>query len=348
MEEIKNFQQFNEDEETGFDLQEWIARFIHFWWLFAICIAVALAASYFKNRTWIESYLSTGTVIIEESKYGANSQNLMQGFGIESGYRNVDNQIVMLTSYDLVNRVVDSLPFMKVDYISKGQFKTRNLYKNSPVYITADYVAPQIQGVLFKIKVKSDGSYLISDENGSVDKNMKMTGRIGQPIQNNLFFITANWANSQAQDVELFFRFRSKESLVSDFSGRLNLKYILDGSSVLGISLTSEVPERDIDFINKLAETFLAENLERKNDVANKTVKFIDEQLENVAKSLSVSEGAMTDFRQSNQIVDLPSHSSEILGKATEYDAKKSEMKLRDSYFNYLSSYLKQICHRVL
>ena len=100
-------------------------------------------------------------------------------------------------------------------------------------------------------------------------------------------------------------------------------------------------PSYNIDFINKLCSVFLTENLERKNDAASKTMDFIDQQLDTVSKSLAISEGAMTQFRRSNQIVDLPSHSSEILGKATQYDDKQSALNLRDSYFKYLTNYLK-------
>ena len=60
---------------------------------------------------------------------------------------------------------------------------------------------------------------------------------------------------------------------------RLRPRFVADRSSVLKVSLVSETPARDIDFINKLFEVFLIENLERKNDAANKTINFIDEQL---------------------------------------------------------------------
>ncbi len=116
-------------------------------------------------------------------------------------------------------------------------------------------------------------------------------------------------------NTELYFKFRSRQSLISDFSSRLNFGYVVEGSSVLRISMVSETPERDIDFINKLCETFLADNLERKNEAANKTIKFIEGQLNAVSKSLVVSEGEITDFRQSNKIVDVSSHTGELLAK---------------------------------
>ena len=194
---------------------------------------------------------------------------------------------------------------------------------------------------MFKIKLRTNGTYTITADNNKLYDNLEVVGRYGQAVQHNLFFITVYNLNRNLGNSEMYFQFRSRESLVSDFSSRLNLGFIVEGSSVLQISLTGETPDRDIDFINKLCETSLAENLDRKNDAANKTIKFINSQLGEISKSLVVSEGEMTHFRQSNKIVDVSSHTSELLGKATKFDSQQSELKLRETYLDYLTKYLK-------
>ncbi|NDP22436.1 MAG: polysaccharide biosynthesis tyrosine autokinase [Paludibacter sp.] len=334
---------FNDEEESSFDIMEWVSYFLHHWYLFVIGVILSLGLAYLDNRTWLPTFQSAGTVMIEEAKTvaGNSSQALMQGFGIESGFRNVNNQVIMLGSYDLVCKVVDSIPYLKVDYISKGSFKTRNLYKTSPIVIETDYVSPEAYNILFKIKLQSNGTYVITVDDNKLFSNFKVEGRYGQPVQHNLFFITVNNINKSFVNTEVYFMFRTRESLVSDFSSRLNFGYVVEGSSVLQISLVSETPDRDIDFINKLCETFLADNLDRKNDAANKTIKFIDDQLGVVSKSLAVSENEMTNFRQTNKIVDVTSHTSELLGKAQKFDAQQSELKLRETYLGYLTKYLK-------
>ena len=342
MEQNNIEKQFNDDEESGFDIMEWILYFLHFWYLFIIGIIVSLGLAYLENRSWLPSVQTAGTVMIEENRAGANStQALMQGFGVQSGFKNVTNQVIMLRSYDLVCKVVDSIPFLKVDYISKGPFITRNLYRTSPIFIQSDYISPEAYNILFKIKLRSNGTYTITADNSKQYSNINIEGRFGQPVQHNLFFITVNNVNNYLVNTDIFFRFRSRESLVSDFSQRLNFGYVEEGSSVLNISLVSETPDRDIDFINRLCETFLADNLDRKNDVANKTINFIDNQLGVVSKNLAISEGDMTNFRQSNKIVDVSSHTSELLGKAAKFDAQQAELKLRETYLDYLSIYLR-------
>ncbi len=307
-----------------------------------ISVIIALGIAALDNRSWIASFKSAGRVMIDESRSVNNgSQALMQGFGVQSGYRNTANQVIMFGSYDLIGKVVDSLPFMKVDYITKGSFKTRNLYNTSPIYIQPDYISPEAYGCLFKIKLRSNGTYTITVDDNKLFSNFKAEGRYGEPIQNNLFFITLNNVNNYFGNADMYFQFRSRESLVNDFSSRLQFNYVQEGSSVLEVSLVSETPNRDIDFINKLCDTFLNDNLERKNDAANKTIKFINEQLGLVAKSLAVSESEMTNFRQSNKIVDVSSHTSDLLEKASKFDAEQSELKLKESYLDYLTKYLK-------
>ena len=333
---------FSDEEESGFDIMEWVSYFLHHWYLFVIGVILSLGLAYLQNRTWLPSFQTAGTVMIEENRMVPNgSQALMQGFGVQSGFRNVNNQVIMLGSYDLVCKVVDSIPFLKVDYISKGNFKTRNLYKTSPITIETDYISPEAYNQMFKINLRSNGTFTITVEDNKLLSNFKIEGSYGQPIQHNMFFITVNNANKFMGNMEMYFHLRSRESLVSDFSSRLNFGYVVEGSSVLQISMISDTPDRDIDFINKLCDQFLADNLDRKNDAANKTIKFINSQLGIVSKSLSESQGEMTNFRQTNKIVDVSSHTGELLGKAQKFDAQQSELKLRETYLDYLTKYLK-------
>lgn len=341
MEQNKYDKPFNDDEDSGFDIMEWVSYFLHRWYLFVIGIILSLGLAYLENRSILETYHTAGKVMIDESRStGGGTQALMQGFGVQSGYRNITNQVILLGSYDLVRRVVDSLPFMDVDYISKGNFKTRNLYKNTPILIKPDYVAPEAYNLTFKMQIKPNGAFIITVDDNKLFSNINIEGHFGQPLQHNLFFITVENTGISRGNTDLYFRFRNTESLVSDFSSRLKFEFVDPGSSVLQVSLVSATPDRDIDFINKLCETFLADNLERKNDAANKTIKFINEQLGIVSKSLSVSESEMTSFRQSNKIVDVSSHTSDLLGKASKFDAEQATLKLRETYLDYLTKYL--------
>lgn len=331
-----------DEEESGFDWTEWMSNFVSHWYLFVIGLIVALALSFMQNRKWLAEYKSTGSVIIDESRSMLNSsQVMMQGFGMEDAYRNINNQVIMVGSYDLLGRVVDSLPQLSIEYFSKGRFKVRNLYGQSPVYINAQAIDPEAYGVLFKLEIDETGRVIITDEDDEVRKNLVLKGKVGEPLKHHLFLLTVESVNIPLVTKEVYFRFRSRESLIADFSTRLTINYVMEGSSVLELSLTSATPQRDVDFINKLCEVYLISNLERKNDAATKTIHFIDSQLASVSEMLSGSEEDLTSFRRKNQIIDVSRFSGELLSKASAFDTEINQLKLKESYLDYLVSYIK-------
>ena len=314
-----------EEENSNFDLMEWVVRIIHHWYLFAIAAVVALSLAFLKNKRVIERYLTTGTMIIKESSSNAGygSASIMQGFGVGAGYTNVNNQLIIIGSYDLIGRTVDSLPFMNVEYITKGRFKTRNIYRNTPITVETAHIDPMAYQHLFRCQVQSDGSLLITSTNE--DYPFSYVTHYGEELQTSLF--TARiWPTHimMAQGQHIYFRFRSHESLTDEFSSRLQLNFVTERSTVLGIQLISETPERDRDFIDKLCEIYLLQNVERKNMVAEKSIAFINGQLEVLQKSLSKSEGAMTDFRQENKFVDVNSYAGGLMSKASQYDQQQT------------------------
>lgn len=336
-------QQNNDDEDgsLNFNPLEWFFTFLHYWYLFVIALVIAMGMAMLKNRRWIPQYFSQGTIVIKENTgYGATNFALMQGFGVDAGYKNVNNQMIMLNSYDLMSRVVDSLPFMNVEYITQGRFKTRQLYRQTPILVEFTRVDPRAYGPLFQVSFRNDGTLRISSTEEELPLELEV--RYGEPVHCSLFDITIWPTELMVNSGKMYFRFRTHESLVDEFMSRLQLSFVTEGSTVLALSLTSETPQRDCEFIDKLAKIYLLQNLEQKNEVAENSIRFINEQLDNLQSSLQVSEGAMTNFRQENKFVDVNSYAGQLMGQIASYDQQSMELRLRETYFDYLIGYIHQ------
>ncbi len=328
----------DEDDKTSFNLMDWALRILNYWYLFVIGVIVAFSLAYIENRKVITNYLSAGTIIIKE--YGGyGNSSLMMGFGVDAGYKNVNNQMIMLSSYDLISRVVDSLPFMNVEYITQGRFKTRNIYHNTPIEVQYDRVEPMAYGILFELMINHDGTFSIGID--GADQPFLTSGSFGTYLSTP-YFSGVVWPTQNMRQGRVLFRFRDKGSLVEEFKGRLQLGFVSEGSSVLQLSLVSDVPDRDCEFINKLCEIFLLQNVERKNAVAENSIKFINEQLGILQESLVVSEGAMTDFRRQNKFIDVSSYASTLISKMETYEAQGMSLRLKETYLDYLTNYLER------
>lgn len=323
------------EEKLNFDIFEWLFKILNYWYLFVLAVLVAYGVAFLQNRKWIPQYISSGTMLIKESTGGGYSASIMSGFGVDAGYKNLNNQIIILSSYDLMCRVVDSLPFMKVDYITQGRFKTRNLYHATPIIVEAERVNDY--GRLFEVDF-NEGLLTIS----STDEHMPFTveTHYGELIETP-FFTARIWPTERmVSSGKMYFRFRSRDDLVADFSSRLALNFVTEESTILKLSLVSEVPQRDCEFIDMLCKVFLEDNLRRKNEVADRAINFITGQIDNLQQSLSVSEGAMTDFRQRNKFIDVGAYAGTLMSKLSEYDAQNMSLRLRETYLDYLVNYL--------
>lgn len=327
------------DSTSSFNPMEWLLLFLHYWYLFVIGLAIAMGLAMLKNRKWIPTYYTQETLVLKEGgTYGGSASSLMQGFGVEAGYKNVNNQVVMLGSYDLMSRVVDSLPFLRVEYITQGRFKTRNLYTNTPIYVEYTRLDPSAIGPMWQVDIKNDNQLVISSTNE--DRPFKIEAEYGEPIHCELFDMTIWPTDKMIASGRLFIRFRTRESLVDEFLGRLRLSFVSEGSTVLSMSMVSETPDRDRDILDKLADIYLLQNLEHKNEVADNSIRFIDEQLATLQSSLLVSEGAMTDFRQENKFVDVNSYAGQLMGRIEGYKQQRLALRLRETYFDYLINYI--------
>ena len=336
----------DEEEQRGskFNPLEWLFTFLHYWYLFVIALAIALGLAMLKNRRWIPTYYSQATIIIKESAgYGAGGGvnfSLMNGFSADPGFKNVNNQMIMLGSYDLMSRVVDSLPFLNVEYMTLGRFKTRQLYRQTPIVVEYTRLHPRAYGVLYQVSFPNDSMIHVSsmDEEIDVDYDLRYGEELSCPYFDLRIFPTEFMTNSG----KVYFRFRDHESLVNEFMSRLQLSFVTEGSTVLALGMTSETPQRDCEFLDMLSKIYLLQNLEQKNEVATNSIKFIKEQLTSLQGSLQVSEGEMTEYRQTNNFIDVNAEASRLMALRKEYLDQSQALRLRETYFNYLIAYINE------
>jgi capsular exopolysaccharide synthesis family protein len=96
----------------------------------------------------------------------------------------------------------------------------------------------------------------------------------------------------------------------------------------------------DVDFLNKLIDVFLNNNLERKNKEAERTVKFIDEQLTGISDSLTLTEDKLQRFKSANKVMDLSAQGTQIITQAMTLENEKARLVIEANYFEYLAGYL--------
>ncbi len=332
------------EENSSSDLMMWVKLFLHYWYLFLIAVVVAVGIAFVKNCSWMPQYNTEAQVIIEPGM-SSSQFSFMQGFGGTVDYTHTNNQLLIIGSYDIINRAISKLNF-GVDYYVTDNFKTYNLYGREPVRIVTKYVADEAYAYQFRFVPVDDVSFrIILDDKYSRDAypGFVINGKYGEPIESPLFFGTVEKLYLPANNKEFLFRFRSVLSLEEEFVRRLGLRYVgstRDLSTVLSVSLVGNACARDRDFINALCSEYLASNLEEKNEEAARTIEFINQQLAFIADSLHISEARLQSYRREHNMVDISGYTSGVLSKLHSLDTRRAELNLKDKYFDELSEYL--------
>ena len=145
----------NKDDQS-LDIKQLFFVALSHWYLFLIFVVVALAICFVYNRYTPKVYQTSGTVLIKERNGDIDPTSIMttRNFG---GGQNLDNEIAVLRSYSLTERVVKKMG-IEVTYLDKGRITGHEMYKNSPFHVEFESSVPQAVGLRYEIAFLDDNN----------------------------------------------------------------------------------------------------------------------------------------------------------------------------------------------
>lgn len=344
-------------EEETIDFKKWIGKIIVNWYFFAIACFIGLSVAYVFNKSILPVSKIRSTVIVESETTSQSAMTQMfLGSNLMMGGGNYYNSLVILQSFSLVEKAVERLD-LTVDYKKKTFFKEIPYYKNAPIIVTFGEVNPLVGNISFTFDELDDNSFHIFTEGVETNNVPSFEGdfKYGQTITTPFYSFQIEKSpyhpdklpqtdeEVDDEDLSVVFTYRSKMSLMKEFSGRLEVSDMVeDGGSVILLTMTSNNPARDIDFTNVLLDEFVLHNLNRKNEQAVKTIDFIQNQLANIADSLLITENALEKFRKENRVMDISAQASTLIDRVNELEQEKAMLKVKSDYYNYLKEYLEK------
>src|SRR5690606_16339848 len=104
--------------------------------------------------------------------------------------------------------------------------------------------------------------------------------------------------------------------LANRYNSALEINPVNKDASVITISMIEPVVAKGIDIINKLVEVYNRETVEDKNQIAENTVKFIDERLNFLVTELSEVERNVERYKQEHEITNVSAEAERYLQEA--------------------------------
>jgi capsular exopolysaccharide synthesis family protein len=268
------------------------------------------------------------------------------------------NEMGILRSYSLTQRALKNLDFT-VCYYSRDRFKKNELYKDCPFIFIIDSGSPQplftdiqlkiISSVDLEIKINSQNTSFYSF---TIDKfiGAKPDYIIDSKVKLNQSFLLNFFAGKiiPRNSVDLqdyvgktyYFELFNQSSLIQKYRGFTVSEN--RNSSIVTLSIVGHNVEKMADFLNALSKEYMVKGLEKKNQIADNTIRFIDSQLGEVTDSLFFSEKRLQEFRANNAVMNVDFQTQQIFSAMDNLQNQKVGFEVKNKYYKYLKEYLKE------
>jgi capsular exopolysaccharide synthesis family protein len=337
------------DKGDDIDIQRYLGLFLSNWYWFASALFIAGLLAYGINTYSEKVYTVSASLLIKSDQGGADMTGLdkvVPGGNIFSSQQNLQNEMGILKSFSLNNRVMHELPefYVTVVEIGRRRIAQKRHYKSEPFVVIYNTLVHQERGVPLNIRIKSEKEYSI-DINGV--KTEKEVYSFGERFTEAGFDFIISLRNSLDYrfnpdfNNKFTFWFNYPEALANAYRGKLQIAPLKEDASLVTLTTSGPVPLQEAEYLNKLMEVYGQQGLDYKNETAKKTIDFIDNQLELISDSLNQAETNLENFRLSNKLVDLSSEGTAIKAKIEKYTSEKVAADLQKKYFDYLATYVR-------
>lgn len=333
-------------EEKEFDLRQFLMKYLRYWYVFAVCIVLAVGAAWFYNWYTSPVYRVAGKLLIKDEA-PTPARALLKDLEMSGQAKNLENEIEILRSHKLVSKALEQLEF-EVSYFLVGNIKTSEVYLDAPFKVEIDSLHHFAFFTPFSVKIidadRFGWSYQLEGQEA-----VSQTGRFGEPFEFPLGRILLkkrehfndtdfNRPDYEKRNFEL--RFHGIERLRNAYINKLSIAPISGQSTIVEVAVLDEVPQKGVDFINTLVGVYLQNDINEKNRTADNTSVFIAEQLDKISMDLRTIESAREAYKTEKGIVDLSAESQVVLETARKIDDEIAANNAKKTMISYLKEYV--------
>jgi len=325
------------NQQSSTQIRRYLVLALERWYLFLIAIIIAVVLFIYKGKFTYTKYGVSTTVLVD--KQGSNPELLAGGLYLGGG-RNLNNEMGLLRSYDLISSVIEELEFGVSYFLDNRIGYDPELYKTCPFLIVQDTLFTQHNNIKIDVDITDENSFKLSIPALDFVNNYNF----GEKIQYKNFSFSvkkdSSIFNASKIGKSYYFKFNSDSYLTNFYKNSIIIEPEGEGSTILWIWTQGTVPAKDVDFLNKLVEIYINLRLDEKNQIAEKTIEFIDFQLKGFTDSLRQSEDELQFFKQQNSI-NLSDDGQMLMEQLQEFDTKRKRQSLKLDYYNYMLSVIK-------
>ncbi|MFN8165942.1 MAG: polysaccharide biosynthesis tyrosine autokinase [Bacteroidia bacterium] len=313
------------------------------WHYFLVSFFLFFIGAFLYIKLTLPVYEASSSVLIKDSKNTSkNIEDILTG-DLFGNTKNVATEIGILRSRTILEETINELN-LGVSYFGKSTFFNYPVYKNSPFSVTPNFVSEGIYDEKFELKKTDKDHFTLETDisNHQLNYSYKGTHRFGEEIKTPYFSIVITQNDSAGTDAndEFIFTINSMTTLLNYYNEKLKVEPMNKDATIVNVSVQDKVKQRAIDFLNTLGKVYINRDVKDKSSVAALTLKFVDEQLEEISKTLNTTELELQKFKEQKGTVDLSEESKAYLERVTAVDENRVKAEIDLKSLDYLYNYV--------
>ena len=320
----------NETEEKkgvsqSIDFYKIFRVFLSRWYWIAATTAIALLIAYIYLWYTPPIYQTSASLKLEDSNPSVGSSGASQMAAANYNYTDkIQAESFTIRSNDVIANAVATLHY-KISYYLKGRIRTTELYPNIPFEIQIlKQDSTNFDRSLYEVTAADKNHFNIAyaDGNGKEKKY-----GYNQPVQmGNMVFAIRSPVNGNSH---YLVKFNSKEDFIGRAMGGLYIGEAARFTNVMSLSQTDVNPIFAADVLNAIMKSYVAYDIVQRRRSARQTVEFIDSQLGFIDTAAGKSGSKLANYKTQNNMVDVSSSASMTMGKLSDFEKQKTELKLK-------------------
>jgi tyrosine-protein kinase Etk/Wzc len=335
----KNHSQAFQKEESLIIMA--IKNCIKNWPLFLMFFTLISIASFAYLKLSPEYYQANAILIIKDEKKGNEESKLMESLNLISSKKIIENEVQVLQSRAMIDKVVQKLHFNAPIYV-RGSLNKKRAFLNSPLFValaSPEAIPDGIGPVRFKYDHKTD----------LVTLNEQIVCPLNKWVHTpfgTLKFIKNS--NTISTNDDFYFELVNNESASNRIADLLKVTATNKLSSVINLQYRDGDPKLAEAVLNELIMTYNQMSLIEKKELAKNTLQFIDARLNVIGNQLDSIEKKIRQFKGNSEAVDISTQGQLFLQNVSLNDQRLSDIDIKLAVVDELDDKMSNKLHSLL
>ncbi|EQB4333376.1 polysaccharide biosynthesis tyrosine autokinase [Providencia stuartii] len=159
--------------------------------------------------------------------------------------------------------------------------------------------------------------------------NQTFEGKVGELLKQDEISLLVSSINAEVGQ-EFTLSKDARYSTIENLRNTLTIAEVGKGTGIINLAIKGADKAENVQILNSIIQNYVDQNTERKKEVTNNTLLFLDEYLPKVKTKLDNYENQLNAFRKKNESIDLSLEAKSALDSALQVEEKLNELTFKE------------------